>query len=319
MLIPYKEAAALAGISESAIRVAVSQERLEAFKDGAHKRVRIEDVRKLWPRAASKAPSGPCRVIALANQKGGVGKTSTVVNLAATLARGGSRVLAIDCDPQGNTTQALGVDADALERTTYHVLDEPTRAADAILTPIAALPTLQLIGANLELSVADVKLGNAVMRETRLRQALEPLLTAYDFILIDCPPSLGLATINALMAASEVIIPIAPGKFSLSGVRNLFDSIAEVRKFNPSLGSPRALRNLWERTATATAVSESLEKAFGDRLMKATVPRSVKVAEAQLQDEPLAIYTEGLSPSARRTDTAGKAYAALAEEVKRGA
>ena len=319
MLIPYKEAAALAGVTEGAIRMAVTQKRIEAVKDGPHNRVRIEDVRRIWSRAASKAPIGPCRVIALANQKGGVGKTSTAVNLAAALAQSGSRVLVIDCDPQGNTTQAFGVDSDALERTTYHVLDEPTRAADAILTPIEALPTLQLIGANLELSVADVKLGSAVMRETRLRQALEPLLTAYDFVLIDCPPSLGLATINVLMAASEVIIPIAPGKFSLSGVRNLFDSIAEVRKFNPALGSPRALRNLWERTATASAVSDSLEKAFGERLMGTVVPRSVKIAEAQLQDEPLTLYIAGLSPSVRRSDTAGKAYLALAEEVKRGA
>jgi chromosome partitioning protein len=317
-LLTVAEAAKYANVSEPTIRRRIEAGELEGVKDGTLLKVRLTDLERVFPSPNRvPVPTQPCRVLAIANQKGGVGKTSTAVNLAAALAQQ-SRVLAIDCDPQGNMTQAFGVNADALDMTTYNVLDEPARASWAILKPIDLLPNLSLIGANLELAAADVKLASAVMRETRLRQAIEPLGAGFDFIVLDCPPSLGLPTINALMAATEVIIPVSPGKFSLAGVRNLFDSIAEVRKFNAALAAPKALRNSWDATNAASAVSESLEKAFGKDLLITIIPRSVKVTEAQMQDSPILLYLETLPPSARQSDRAGAAYLALADEVRHG-
>ncbi|WP_395088822.1 AAA family ATPase [Armatimonas sp.] len=311
ILLSYTEAAARAGVSEMTIRRRVEDGSLPKVRQGARSKVRLNDLQALYPEVATDSrthtPKHPCRVIALANQKGGVGKTSTCANLAAALSSN-SLVLAIDCDPQGNLTQALGPNPDTLEVTLYNVLVERVPLEKALLNPILNEPNLSLIGANLELASADHQLAGAVAREMRLRQVLEPLMTRFDYILIDCPPALGLLTLNALSVATEVIVPVDMGVFSLRGVAKLMDTISEIRSVNPELRRVRALSNRSDNTNLSLDVRGELKRAFGDDLFETSIRRSVKIGEAQAARTPITLY--------RAKDPAALDYFALAEEVR---
>jgi chromosome partitioning protein len=312
-LLSFAEAADRVNVSKDTIRRRVRDGTLKEYREGTKLRVRDVDVDRLFAMVPhpDPVPTGPCRVIAVANQKGGVGKTSTCANLAAALSKKGLRVLAVDCDPQGNLTQAFGPDPDSLDKTLYSVLVERLPLDKAILSPVLDQPSLALVPANLELAAADLQLGNAVARESRLRQVLEPHLTLYDYVFIDCPPALGLLTLNALSAATEVIVPVEMGVFSLRGVAKLMDTITEVRSINPGLSRIRALSNRSDHTNLSTDVQAELKRSFGDDLFQTTIRRSVKVGEAQAAHLPITVY--------RPNDMAARDYMALAEEVQRGA
>jgi len=247
------------------------------------------------------------RVIAVANQKGGVGKTTTTANLAAVLALKAS-VLVVDCDPQGNLTQSLGVNPDRLETTLFDVLAGTRSVADAVVTPITDLPNLVLLPSNLDLAGIELKLAGNVTRDHRLRRVLEPYREDTDFVLIDCPPALGLLTLNGLVAADEVLIPVDIGVFSLRGVAKLLETIAEVRTVNTSLGRVRALINRAERTNLTADMRAELLRAFGSELLETSIRKSVKVGEAQAEHMPLPLH--------RPEDPAALDYVALAKEIQ---
>jgi chromosome partitioning protein len=267
--------------------------------------VRVRSGAEVFPKPAQR------RVITVANQKGGVGKTTSAVNLAVALALHGATVLVIDLDPQGNLTQALGPNPDSLDVSLYNVLVDRVPLEKAILNPVLGRPQLFLVGANLELAAADHQLAGVVAREMRLRQVLEPYFDRFDYILLDCPPALGLLTLNALTAATEVIVPVDAGVFSLRGVAKLMDTISEVRSVNPGLRRIKALSNRTDKTNLATDVQAELERSFGDDLFRTVIRRSVRVGEAQAARSPITVY--------RPRDPAAVDYFALAEEVKNGA
>jgi chromosome partitioning protein len=310
LLIPINKAAELSGISHSTIRRRIEAGELEAFTERGRQVVRLSDVQNLYP-DTKPTTVGACRVFALANQKGGVGKTSTCANLAAALAQRGHEVLVIDCDPQCNLTQSLGVNPDALKATLYSVLVEGRSMEDAIIgSPPAVqnLPNLKLVGADLELADADMRLAGAVGRETLLQEALEPVRSRFEFVLLDCPPALGVLTINALAAATEVIIPVDMGIFSLKGVARLQETIQSVRrKINPDLKRVRALRSKMDSTNMSGEVAAELERAFGPDLLQTKIRTSVRVREAQAAAKPITIW----SPDERVSQD----YIALAKEI----
>jgi len=312
ILLSYSEAAKRASVCEQTIRRRVRDGSLPEVRLGARPRVRLSDLERLYALTPEhqKIPSSRCRVIAIANQKGGVGKTSIVANLATVLSKD-ALVLAIDCDPQGNLTQAFGFNPDKLNITLYNVLVDRLALEKAIINPLLKLKNLSLVGANLELAAVEPQLAGAVAREMRLRQVIEPYLPNYDYILIDCPPALGLLTLNALTSASEAIVPVDVGVFSLRGVAKLMDTIAEVRTVNPGLKHVRALSNRSDNTNLFSDVMAELKRAFGANMFKTTIRRSVKVGEAQADQSPLPLF--------RPKDPTTNDYKALAEEVRCGA
>jgi chromosome partitioning protein len=254
---------------------------------------------------------GECRVIAIANQKGGAGKTTTTANLSAALSRRGYRVLVVDCDPQGSLTYALGVDPSDLELSLYDVILGDATAQNAVLNPVLDEPNLSLIGANLLLSGAERKLAGNISQYTKLRKHLEPLLPHYDFVLLDCPPALGLLTLNVLNFAGEVIIPTDVGVLTLLGVGQLLDTIEEVKGENPRLSRVYALSGRAKNTNLSKEVRDKLLKKFGNNLLKTVIRESVKVGEAQGQRVPITVY----SP----TNPAAQDYFDLVEELTNGA
>lgn len=217
------------------------------------------------------------QIIAVLNQKGGVGKTTTAINLGAYLARGGRSVLIVDADPQGNSTSGLGLDKQALDATLYDVLfsrAELSQTVRKVGSKLAVLPS------NANLAGAEVELVNLPGRETRLREVLGG--QAYDFILIDCPPSLGLLTINALAAAHRVLIPVQAEYYALEGLSQLLNVIQQVRAaLNPNLDILGVLITLYDsRNSLSEQVRKELEQYFGAKLFKTIVPRNVRLAEA---------------------------------------
>lgn len=230
------------------------------------------------------------RVIALVNQKGGVGKSTTAVNLSAALALAGKRVLVIDADPQGNATTGLGIDKSRLALDIYHVLVQDVPLEQVLVQ--TEVPNLVLAPATINLAGADVELVAALSRETRLRQALAPIASNYDFVLIDSPPSLGLLTINALTAADECLIPVQAEFYALEGLAQLTSVIWRVRDaLNPSLHVSGVLVTMFDgRTRLAVEVIRELEKFFPQQIFKTQIPRNVRLSEAPSYGKPVLLF-----------------------------
>jgi chromosome partitioning protein len=230
------------------------------------------------------------RVIALVNQKGGVGKSTTAVNLGAALAVLGRRVLIVDTDPQGNATTGFGVQKAALTHDIYHALLQETPLERVIIN--TEIEDLWLAPATINLAGADVELVAALSRETRLRQALAPVLDRYDFVLIDSPPSLGLLTINALTAADDCIIPVQAEFYALEGLAQLTTVIWRVREaLNPTLYVSGVLVTMFDgRTRLALEVIRELQKYFPEQIFKTQIPRNVRLSEAPSYGKPVILF-----------------------------
>lgn len=234
---------------------------------------------------------GPARIIAMCNQKGGVGKTTTTINLGAALAEYGRRVLLVDFDPQGAASAGLGVSANELDATIYTALmDSKVDSTDLVHSTV--VPGLDLIPANIDLSAAEVQLVTEVAREQALTRVLRPFLDDYDVILVDCQPSLGLLTVNALTAAHGVIIPLETEFFALRGVALLLETIDKVRdRLNPRLRTDGILATMYDsRTLHSREVLERVREAFGDDVFTTVIGRTVKFPDASVATEPITVY-----------------------------
>lgn len=249
------------------------------------------------------------KVFAIANQKGGVGKTTTCINLAASLVATKRRVLLIDLDPQGNATTGSGVDKLNLEHSIYDVLTGESDLAQAM--QFSEHGGYQLLPANRDLTAAEVVLLEMEMKEHRLRQALAPIRENYDYILIDCPPSLSMLTVNALSAADGVIIPMQCEYYALEGLTDLMNSIQRIaERLNPALKIEGLLRTMYDpRISLTNDVSAQLQEHFGDKLYTTVIPRNVRLAEAPSFGMPALVYD--------KQSRGAMAYLALAGELAR--
>ncbi|HWR52351.1 MAG TPA: ParA family protein [Bryobacteraceae bacterium] len=230
------------------------------------------------------------KIIAIANQKGGVGKTTTAINLGASLAANDLRILVIDSDPQGNTTTGLGVAKTAGRLTTYDVLLGDSDVASAVTS--SSLEGLDILPADKNLVGANIELVDMDRREFRLTDRLHPVRDRYDYILIDCPPALDLLTLNALVAADSILVPIQCEFFALEGVSELMDTVDRVRD---DLGHPLAIEGILltmydERTNLSRQVAADLREFFKDEVFKTVIPRSIRLAEAPSYGKPILLY-----------------------------
>ncbi len=247
------------------------------------------------------------RTLAITNQKGGVGKTTTAVNLAASLAHFGKRVLLVDLDPQGNATMGSGVDKRTLVRTVYHLL--LGQSALAAVRQASPRGGYDVLPANRDLAGAEVELVGIARRDFRLREAMETVAADYDFILIDCPPALNLLTVNALAAAQAVLIPMQCEYFALEGLSDLVNTIKKVKgRLNPDIEIEGLLRVMFDpRNTLGQQVSDQLKRHFGSRVFDTVVPRNIRLAEAP---------SHGLAALAYdRSSKGAQAYLQLAEEL----
>ena len=249
------------------------------------------------------------QILAITNQKGGVGKTTTCINLAASLAVTNKRVLLIDFDPQGNATMGSGIDKTGLEQSAYHVLMDGCDISQ--VKQFSETGKFDVLPANSELTAAEVELLTTDKKEFRLQKALQDIHHHYDYVLIDCPPSLNMLTVNALTACSGIIIPMQCEYYALEGLSALIDTINRIRKrLNPDLAIAGILRTMYDpRSSLTTEVSDQLADFFGDRLYRTCIPRNVRLAEAPSHGQPAIVYD--------RQSKGAMAYLALAGECIR--
>lgn len=251
------------------------------------------------------------RIISIINQKGGVGKSTTAVNLAAALGELNYKVLVVDFDPQGNTTSGFGIEKEQLESCVYDALLHEVPAEDIIQS--TECPKVFVVPATIQLAGAEIELVSTMARETRLKDLLDPVVDEFDFIFIDCPPSLGLLTINALTAADSVLIPIQCEYYALEGVTKLLESMRMVKgRINKNLDTFGVLLTMYDsRTSLSNQVVEEVQNYFGEKAFKTCIPRSVKVSEAPSFGMPVVTYAPN--------NKGAQAYMKLAKEVVRRA
>ncbi len=249
------------------------------------------------------------RIFAVTNQKGGVGKTTTCVNLSASLAATKRKILMVDLDPQGNATMGSGIDKNEVDKTAYDVLTKKALIEDVIVSSEAA--GFDVLPANGDVTAAEVELLNEIGREHRLRLALNKVRENYDFILIDCPPSLNMLTVNALSASDSVIIPMQCEYYALEGLAALMNTIEQIREtINPSLEIEGILRTMYDpRNSLTRDVSSQLQEYFGDKVYGSVIPRNIRLAEAPSYGLPALKYD--------KSSKGALSYLALAGEIVR--